>query len=214
MYAGSALGHVKEVTGMSYDVHRLRLWIDCAEQQFRSHLEALNALDAAIGDGDHGTNLTRGFGQVLNKIKTNPPSTPAGLFKQIGMTLISSVGGASGPLYGTFFLEAAKAAGDQPQLSEITLAQCLQAGLMGIQKLGKAEIGDKTMVDALSPAVASLNASSDFAEAALKAHDGLATTIPLVAHKGRASYLGERAIGHADPGATSSAMLFDCLAGI
>ncbi len=197
---------------MVCDFSFLSRWVACADQQFRAHLVELNALDAAIGDGDHGSNLVRGFDKAAEKLIITPPEIPAGLLKMVGMTLISTVGGASGPLYGTFFLEAAKAAGDQPVLDDKALARCLQAGLVGIQKLGKAVPGDKTMVDALSPAIAALNAGEGRSVAAEKARMGRDATMPLVARKGRASYLGERAIGHVDPGATSASLLFDCLA--
>ncbi|MBE7567426.1 dihydroxyacetone kinase subunit L [Acidithiobacillus thiooxidans] len=197
---------------MEYSLNALNQWIVCAEQQFKTQFAELNALDAAIGDGDHGSNLARGFAKVVEKLQAEKPATPAALLKLVGMTLISSVGGASGPLYGTFFLEAAKTAGDQLQLDDAGLALCLQAGLAGIQRLGKAEPGDKTMVDALSPAVSALNHQAGLEMAAQKAREGRDATTPMIARKGRASYLGERAIGHADPGATSASLLFDCLA--
>lgn len=197
---------------MGYAVATLMQWITCAEEQFQSHLAELNALDAAIGDGDHGSNLARGFAKIREKLQANPPETPASLFKLVGMTLISTVGGASGPLYGSFFLEAGKIAGEQRELDDATLARCLQAGLTGIQRLGKAEAGDKTMIDALEPAIHALTNKAEMGVAAQKAREGRDATIPLIARKGRASYLGERAIGHADPGATSASLLLDCLA--
>ncbi|WP_414040504.1 dihydroxyacetone kinase subunit DhaL [Acidithiobacillus sp. M4-SHS-6] len=197
---------------MAYAVATLMQWMICAEEQFKSHLAELNALDAAIGDGDHGSNLARGFAKVREKLQAHSPETPASLFKLVGMTLISTVGGASGPLYGSFFLEAGKIAGEQRELDDATLTRCLQAGLAGIQKLGKAEPGDKTMVDALEPAISALVGHAKMDVAAQKAREGRDATIPLIARKGRASYLGERAIGHVDPGASSASLLLDCLA--
>jgi dihydroxyacetone kinase-like protein len=191
----------------------LRAWLDCLHGRLVQEKDQLNALDTAIGDADHGSNLLRGFQKVQEKLHDNdPPDIPA-LCKLVGMTLISTVGGASGPLYGTFFLEAGKsiAAGSTAVAPE-SFATALASGLRGIQRLGKAELGDKTMVDALSPAIDALLANQSPAAAAQAARAGLAATIPLVARKGRASYLGERSRGHADPGAASAALLFDCLA--
>lgn len=197
---------------MARDATALALWLRRANAMFATEQAALNALDAAIGDGDHGANLARGFAKVAAKLDDSAPETPAALFKLTGMTLIGTVGGASGPLLGTFFLEAAKAAGDAPTLDDAALTACLHAGLAGVRARGKAEPGDKTMVDALSPAIAVLEAGGSLTKAAEAARDGAEATKPIVARKGRASYLGERAIGHVDPGATSSAMLIACLA--
>jgi dihydroxyacetone kinase-like protein len=196
---------------MARDAALLASWLRRASAMFASEQVALNALDAAIGDGDHGANLTRGFAKVVTKLDEAMPETPAALFKLTGMTLIGTVGGASGPLYGTFFLEAAKAAGDAVTLDDAALVACLRAGLAGVRSRGKAEPGDKTMVDALTPAIAVLDDGGSFAKAAEAARAGTEATRPIVARKGRASYLGERAIGHVDPGATSSAMLLACL---
>ena len=190
----------------------LAAWLHRASAVFASEQAALNALDAEIGDGDHGANLTRGFAKVVAKLDETMPETPAALFKLTGMTLIGTVGGASGPLFGTFFLEAAKAAGDATALDDTTLAACLHAGLAGVRARGKAEPGDKTMVDALTPAIAVLDDGGSLTKAAEAARAGAEATRPIVARKGRASYLGERAIGHVDPGAVSSAMLLACLA--
>ncbi|MCU4160038.1 dihydroxyacetone kinase subunit L [Acidiphilium sp. AL] len=197
---------------MAHDATALALWLRHANAMFANEQAALNALDAAIGDGDHGANLARGFAKVVTKLDEATQATPAALFKLAGMTLIGTVGGASGPLYGTFFLEAAKAAGDAATLDDAALAACLRAGLAGVRARGKAEPGDKTMVDALIPAIAVLDGGGSLAKAAEAARDGAEATKPIVARKGRASYLGERAIGHVDPGATSSAMLLACLA--
>ncbi|HEX7390917.1 MAG TPA: dihydroxyacetone kinase subunit DhaL [Acidiphilium sp.] len=198
---------------MAHDAAALAGWLRRANEKFASEQANLNALDSAIGDGDHGANLTRGFSKVVAKLEEQPPATPAALFKLTGMTLIGTVGGASGPLLGSFFLEAAKAAGDAASLDDTALAACLHAGLAGVRARGKAEPGDKTMIDSLTPAIAVLDAGGSLAAAAEAAHEGVEATKPIVARKGRASYLGERAIGHADPGATSSAMLLACLAG-
>ena len=175
----------------------------------------LSDLDRAIGDGDHGENLDRGFSAVVEKLDAELPTTPGAAFKLAAMTLMSKVGGAAGPLYGTAYLRAATAVGDAPGLDSATLAAALAAARDGVAARGKAEVGDKTMIDAWTPAVdAAANAAADGAEpaavlaaAASAAEAGAVSTDPLVAHKGRASYLGERAIGHRDPGAVSSAMI-------
>jgi dihydroxyacetone kinase-like protein len=176
----------------------------------------LTQLDAAIGDADHGTNMDRGMTAVLAVLDDgDPPASAAALFKQVGMTLVSTVGGASGPLYGTFFLRFATAAGEDSELDPKGFATALRAGLDGIVARGKAEAGDKTMYDALAPAVAALDDALEGGEdldAALRAardaaEAGRDATIPMLARKGRASYLGERSVGHQDPGATSVALL-------
>lgn len=176
----------------------------------------LTQLDAAIGDADHGTNMDRGMTAVLAVLDDgDPPASAAALFKQVGMTLVSTVGGASGPLYGTFFLRFATAAGEVSELDPKGFAAALRAGLDGIVARGKAEAGDKTMYDALAPAVAALDDALEGGEdldAALRAardaaEAGRDATIPMLARKGRASYLGERSVGHQDPGATSAALL-------
>jgi phosphoenolpyruvate---glycerone phosphotransferase subunit DhaL len=186
-------------------------WVRRLAATIRAHEAELTALDTAIGDGDHGANLARGFSKVEQKLGAEVPATPAALFRLVGMTLIGSVGGASGPLYGTFFLEAGKAAGSTLELDEAALARCLAAGLAGVKMRGKAEPGDKTMVDALTPAIETLVQGASLTEAGAAARAGAKATEPLIARKGRASYLGERAIGHVDPGATSSALLIESL---
>ncbi|MGO1488725.1 MAG: dihydroxyacetone kinase subunit DhaL [Arachnia sp.] len=178
----------------------------------------LTELDSAIGDADHGSNMSRGMTAVLDQLPTEGPADA--MFKKVGMTLVSSVGGASGPLYGTFFMRLAPALGSGDVVSAASLASALRAGFDGVVSRGKAELGDKTMVDAMSPAVdaieASLSAGESLAEAtragAEAARAGREATIPLVARKGRASYLGERSTGHQDPGATSTTYLFEALA--
>jgi dihydroxyacetone kinase-like protein len=181
------------------------------------HVE-LTRLDREIGDGDHGENMNRGFKAVVAKLDADPGMTPGAILKLVAMTLMSTVGGASGPLYGTAFLRAATAVGDAGQLDAGAVGAALAAALGGVQARGKAVPGDKTMVDALVPAVeAARGARGDsvaevLQAAAAAAQDGVATTIPLVARKGRASYLGERSAGHADPGATSTAVILRALA--
>jgi dihydroxyacetone kinase-like protein len=180
----------------------------------------LTELDSAIGDADHGANMARGMSAVGEKLAAGTPSTVDELLKTVGMTLVSSVGGASGPLYGTFFLRMGMAAGPVAELDGPGLAAALRAGLEGIVARGKAEAGDKTMFDAMAPAVDAMDAAlaggSSVADAAWAAADaavaGRDATLPLVARKGRASYLGERSAGHLDPGAASTAILFDTLA--
>lgn len=180
----------------------------------------LTELDSAIGDADHGANMARGMGAVSEKFAAGAPATVDELLKTVGMTLVSSVGGASGPLYGTFFLRMGMAAGAVSELDGLALAAALRAGLDGIVARGKAEAGDKTMFDAMAPAVDALDAAlaggASVADAVRTAADAAAAgrdaTLPLVARKGRASYLGERSAGHLDPGAASTAILFDTLA--
>jgi len=180
----------------------------------------LTELDSAIGDADHGSNMTRGMNAVMDKLGAAPAGAVDELFKSVGMTLVTSVGGASGPLYGTFFLRIGMTAGPVTELDGAALSAALRAGLDGVVARGKAEAGDKTMVDAMGPALdaldESLGSGSDPATAAAAAFDaaqrGRDATEPLVARKGRASYLGERSAGHLDPGATSTAFLFQALA--
>ena len=204
--------------------------------------EYLTGLDAAIGDADHGINMDRGMQAVAAKLgggaaleapggSSGVASGAAGaataaadigaLLKTVGMTLVSTVGGAAGPLYGTFFLQLGKSAGDAAELDLAQWAAAFRAGVEGVQMRGKAKPGDKTMVDALLPAAAALDAAAtagrslgDALQAAAEAAEqGMLATVPLVAHKGRASYLGERSAGHQDPGATSSWLLVKAAAG-
>ncbi len=196
------------------DVAVLTEWLKRAAATINARQAYLSELDAAIGDGDHGANLARGFNAVIAKLGT--PADPAILFKTVGMTLIGTVGGASGPLYGSFFLEMAKAVQGSAALDAAAWPRVLAAGVAGVVARGKAEPGDKTMVDALAPAVAALNAAAPLADtlaaSAAAARQGAEATVPMIARKGRASYLGERSAGHPDPGATSSAMLLAALA--
>lgn len=179
----------------------------------------LTELDSAIGDADHGSNMARGMAAVMEKTAAAPSTAVDEFFKLVGMTLVTSVGGASGPLYGTFFLRFGTTAGAVAKLDSAGLAAALRAGLGGVVARGKAELGDKTMFDAMSPAVdafdAEVTAGADIAAsaagAAAAAAAGRDATEPLVARKGRASYLGDRSAGHLDPGATSTALLFQAL---
>jgi len=179
--------------------------------------DELTRLDSAIGDADHGINMDRGFTAVRGKLAEVNGSDLGVAAKTVGMTLISTVGGASGPLYGTLFLRMATAFGDRTSVGADELGNALRAALDGVRQRGKAELGDKTMVDAMSPAVDAYEAAiSDGIGAALDAAataaaQGRDRVTPLVARKGRASYLGERAAGHADPGATSTTILFESL---
>lgn len=194
-------------------------WLQRAATVFSAQRTYLTQLDSDIGDGDHGANLARGFEAVVNKSSGWTGNDPAALFKNVAMTLIGTVGGASGPLYGSFFLDASKAVAGKAELGLAEWAAAFEAGLRGVQNRGKAAVGDKTMLDALTPALAALQeagADAPLADALRRSADaadaGAQTTIPLVARKGRASYLGERSAGHLDPGAASSALLLKALA--
>lgn len=179
----------------------------------------LTELDSAIGDADHGSNMTRGMSAVVAKVGAAPAAAVDELLKSVGMALVTSVGGAAGPLYGTFFLRMGVSAGSVTEMDGAAFGAALRAGLDGVVARGKAEAGDKTMFDAIAPALdawdVSVAGGSDIAaaaSAALRAAEkGRDATEPLVARKGRASYLGERSAGHLDPGATSSALLFQAL---
>jgi dihydroxyacetone kinase-like protein len=195
-------------------------WLHRFRDAVVEHRTELTDLDSAIGDADHGTNMARGMEAVIAKIDDPPSGGVDDLLKLVGMTLVSSVGGASGPLYGTFFLRMGMAAAASTSLDGDALARLLRAGADGVAARGKAERGDKTMVDAMEPAVEALEAvlgpGGDVAEAAAAAADAAAmgrdATEPMQARKGRASYLGERSVGHIDPGAASTALLFRALA--
>ena len=201
-------------------LERLVAWLSRFTQLVTENRSYLTELDSAIGDADHGSNMARGMAAVMEKTAAAPSSAVDELFKLVGMTLVTSVGGASGPLYGTFFLRFGTTAGAVTELDSAGLAAALRAGLGGIVARGKAELGDKTMFDAMSPAVdafdAEIAAGADLAAsaagAAAAAAAGRDATEPLVARKGRASYLGDRSAGHLDPGATSTAFLFQALA--
>jgi dihydroxyacetone kinase-like protein len=177
----------------------------------------LTELDSAIGDADHGSNMDRGMKAAVAALDETPPATAGALFTKVGMTLVSTVGGASGPLFGTFFLRMGTSFGDSDTASPLDFAAALRAGLGGVVARGKAEPGDKTMYDALAPAVDALDSAlgdqSQLATALKAARDAAAAgrdaTTPMLARKGRASYLGERSVGHQDPGATTVALLLE-----
>ncbi|MFI1287542.1 dihydroxyacetone kinase subunit DhaL [Streptomyces sp. NPDC020792] len=192
------------------DADFFRHWMTAAAASVAREAEWLTALDSPIGDADHGSNLQRGFTAVRAALDKEAPQTPGAILVLAGRQLISTVGGASGPLYGTLLRRTGKALGDAAEVSEKQLAEALRAGVDGVMTLGGAAPGDKTMIDALVPAVDALG--DGFAAARAAAEAGAEATTPLLARKGRASYLGERSIGHQDPGATSSALLIAALA--
>jgi len=199
------------------DAALVRAWVTGFADSVTAAKTELTKLDQAIGDGDHGANMSRGLTAVVAKLSGD---TTGDLLRGVGRTLISTVGGASGPLYGTAFREAGKALGDAEPVSDTDFAAALRAGLDGIVRLGKAELGDKTMVDAWTPALAALDAALESGSAlpeavgaaAKAAAEGAEATVPMQARKGRASYLGPRSVGHQDPGATSTTLLFEALA--
>ena len=196
-----------------------RAWIATAARVIEEQRDHLTQLDAAIGDADHGINLSRGFTAVLSALESAAPATPGAVLTLTGSTLISKVGGASGPLYGTAFRGAGKTLGDATDVDLPGLAAALEAALAGVQRLGAAREGDKTMVDALAPATGAFSkavaegASDAAALTALvdAAQAGAMATIPMQALKGRASYLGPRSVGHEDPGAASTALILAAL---
>jgi dihydroxyacetone kinase-like protein len=207
------------------------IWLRSAATRVHAEAAALTALDQAIGDGDHGINLDRGFSAIVAMLDSrgapdpataDTPAAASDLLRQAGRTLISTVGGASGPLYGTAFLRAAAAVANDGASSASAYVAALEAAATGIGTLGKSTTGEKTMLDALVPAAAAARAAlekgADLATVTAAARDaaeaGSEATIPLLATKGRASYLGERSIGHRDPGAASTALLLGVLADV
>jgi dihydroxyacetone kinase-like protein len=194
-------------------------WMREIEASVRVERDHLVQLDAAIGDGDHGTNMTRGFEAVVQALGADNGSPPGRLLIIAGRTLVSTVGGASGPLWGSALRSGGRVLGDQPTFEDPQLVEVLAAALASVKDLGTAALGDKTMVDALEPAVETLRAKlaggeplpQALDEAASAAEAGMRATIPLQARKGRASYLGERSVGHQDPGATSTALIVRAL---
>ncbi|WP_369227484.1 dihydroxyacetone kinase subunit DhaL [Streptomyces sp. R39] len=192
------------------DADFFRRWMAVTAASVDREAERLTALDSPIGDADHGSNLQRGFKAVVAALEKDAPATPGAVLTLAGRQLISTVGGASGPLYGTLLRGTGKELGDAAEVSEAELAEALRAGVDKVMALGGAAPGDKTMIDALVPAVDALG--DGFGAARTAAEQGAEATIPLQARKGRASYLGERSIGHQDPGATSSALLVAGLA--
>jgi dihydroxyacetone kinase-like protein len=189
-------------------------WMKRFAAEMAENRAYLTKLDGAIGDGDHGTNMDRGMKKVLEKLEASEGDDIGASLKAVGMALVSSVGGAAGPLYGTLFLQMGQATAGKSDLDLPGFTAALDAGVQGVIKRGKAEPGDKTMLDALGPALEVLREAGDDADvagalgrAAEAAREGMESTVPMVARKGRASYLGERSAGHQDPGATSSQLL-------
>ncbi|MEU1071332.1 MULTISPECIES: dihydroxyacetone kinase subunit DhaL [unclassified Streptomyces] len=191
------------------DAAFFRRWMTVTASAVDREAPRLTELDSAIGDADHGANLQRGFTAVAAALDKEAPDTPGAVLALAGRQLISTVGGASGPLYGTLLRRTGKALGDRAEVSREEFAAALDEGVAAVAALGGAAAGDKTMLDALLPAVEALGES--FAAAGAAARDGALATVPLRARKGRASYLGERSIGHQDPGATSAALLVGAL---
>ena len=191
-------------------------WMNSFAASMSEHREELVRLDTAIGDGDHGTNMNRGMTKAMEKLGAAEQADPGTVLKTVAMALVSSVGGAAGPLYGTLFLQMGGALAGQDEVDLEAYAAAWRKGLEGVQARGKAEPGDKTMVDALIPGVEALEAASDLdgglRAAAQAAEEGMKATTPMIARKGRASYLGERSKDHQDPGATSTYYLFKCAA--
>jgi dihydroxyacetone kinase-like protein len=197
-------------------------WVRASAAVIEENAAALTRLDAAIGDGDHGTNMNRGFKAALQRLDGLQAEDFGSVFKAVGMALISKVGGASGPLYGSFYLAVGKSLGDVGEVDDGGLAAALRAGYEGVVARGKAQLEDKTMLDAWHPALEALDAAlaegkelgPALDEAAEAAAAGMKATIPMIARKGRASYLGERSRDHQDPGATSTHLLLQTLADV
>lgn len=194
----------------------VRRWMELFAQSMSEHRQELVRLDTAIGDGDHGTNMDRGMQKAIEKLAADEPADASGVLKAVAMTLVSTVGGAAGPLYGTLFLQLGGGLAGHAEADVATYAAAWRRAVDGVQSRGKAQAGDKTMVDALLPAVAALEQADELdaglRAAAQAAREGMLATTPLVARKGRASYLGERSAGHQDPGATSTHYLFQTAA--
>ncbi len=211
---------ISTVFQVKFGSETLRQWMTLFAANIRENVTTLTELDATIGDGDHGVNILRGMNAVSEKLGTLALADLSGQLRVISMTLLSSVGGASGPLYGAFFLQASHSTLHKQELGLADLTAAMEAGYRGVVQLGKAAVGDKTMVDTMAAAVRSLRASCIHYEplpAALKACKKAAQlaaegTIPMVAKRGRASYIGGRSVGTQDPGATSASLLFETLA--
>ncbi|NHC33060.1 dihydroxyacetone kinase subunit DhaL [Scytonema millei] len=194
-------------------------WLQNFAAEIEQNKEYLTELDAAIGDADHGINMDRGFKKVASQLSSVADKDISTILKTVSMTLISTVGGASGPLYGTFFLRASTAVTGKEELATEDLLKLLQAGLEGVVQRGKAHLGDKTMIDVLLPVVDSFQQSVDnnkniletMQQVVLVAEQAMKETILMLAKKGRASYLGDRSIGHQDPGATSTYLMLKSL---
>jgi dihydroxyacetone kinase-like protein len=195
-------------------------WLHCYRQVLAENKDYLTQLDSAIGDADHGINMDRGFAAVEKKLPTVEDKDIGTILKTTGMALVGTVGGAGGPLYGTFFMRAGMALNGKDELSAEDMVKAFEAAIEGVKMRGKATTGEKTMLDALVPALEAMKAVVDqggsihdaLVAAAQAAEEGMKATIPMLATKGRASYLGERSIGHQDPGATSSYLMMKCAA--
>jgi dihydroxyacetone kinase-like protein len=204
---------------MAVSKNQVVQWLEKVTAVLNENKEYLTRLDSPIGDADHGINMARGFNKVKEKLPGVADKDIGNILKTVGMTLISSVGGASGPLYGTFFMRSGMAAASKEELDDRDLFELLQAGVDGVVQRGRANLGDKTMFDAWSPALGAFKQALDEGKDSLTilraavaaAEQGMKDTIPLQARKGRASYLGERSIGHQDPGATSSYLMLKAL---
>jgi len=205
---------------MAITLPHVLAWLEALQQAYVENRRVLTDLDAAIGDADHGSNMERGFNAVKAELAGNPPPDIGAAFRATATTLLRSVGGASGPLYGTLFLRASVACTGMAELHASDVVDMFEAALAGVAQRGRATLNDKTMLDALAPAVEAMkSALADGAglevileRAAAAAETGMRNTIPLQARKGRASYLGERSIGHQDPGATSTYLLLKAAA--
>lgn len=208
----------RQVTGTGLSIEQISKWIRLSAEAMTENRTYLTELDAAIGDADHGANMARGMKVAVEKLDQADVDSFDAIGKTVGMALVSNVGGASGPLYGTFFLKFGQAAGDVDELDVETLAAAFRAGVDGVKQRGKADKGDKTMLDVLLPVADTLEAHADgeiadaIASAVDAAREGRDSTIDMVAHKGRASYLGERAKGHLDPGSASATLIIEALA--
>jgi dihydroxyacetone kinase-like protein len=200
---------------MSVSQADLQAWVDRLQQVYQENKQYLTELDSAIGDADHGINMDRGFTAAQKALQDSAPADIASTLKTVAMTLIKTVGGASGPLYGTFFLRASSACAGKSELEAADVASMFETGVQGLQQRGKAQLEDKTMIDAWLPAVDAMKTAAEngatiqdvLQSGTAAAEQGMKDTIPLVARKGRASYLGERSAGHQDPGATSTFLM-------
>jgi phosphoenolpyruvate---glycerone phosphotransferase subunit DhaL len=210
------------LTHVAVNKNDVLAWLTALQEVYAENKQLLTDLDAAIGDADHGINMDRGFTAVKAELGTNVPGDVQSILQAAATVLIRTVGGAAGPLYGTFFLRASVATSGKTELDAADVVAMFQAGIQGVQQRGKAAAGDKTMVDALLPALAAMRKglgegaglTKILEEGAAAARAGMLATIPMQARKGRASYLGERSIGHQDPGATSSYLLFKTAASV
>ena len=200
---------------MAFTIKTARIGIEKLAALIEEKKEYLTDLDSAIGDADHGINMNRGFKKVLEKFQGKEYADFTGIFREVATTLMSAVGGSAGPLYGTFFMKTGQALAGKNEATVEEVANAMREGLHGIMTLGKSAPEDKTMVDALLPAIEALKSNPEderaaWTSAADAAEEGMKATIPMLAKRGRSSYLGERSIGHQDPGATSSWYMISC----